>query len=326
MYKHNFVIFGSSWDLYKFSFSDVYEMENVQYIPLPFSGIKKYIYALYKRLMRLFPSSSVLAIIWLKFFSIKDFAEQKPLCFVYLWGILTDNYTSQTINYLKQKYPGSKHVLFNTDLIATRNSTYTGFNAKRDYDLVLSFDPGDCEKYGLIYHPLVFSHYKSNNCPLKYDVFFLGQAKNRLKEIYDAYDLLIKNNLKVKFLLKGVEDKDKRIGEGLDYFTQNISYSENLRYIEESKCVLEIMQKNGVGFTQRGCEVVGLNKKLITNNPYIKNAPFYNPKYISTFDSVENIDLDFLKRLGSDEEVEYGEVYREKMSPKELLEFVEEML
>ena len=41
MFKHNFVIFGSSWDLYKFAFSEVCEMENVQYIPLPFSGIKK---------------------------------------------------------------------------------------------------------------------------------------------------------------------------------------------------------------------------------------------------------------------------------------------
>lgn len=326
MSKYNFVIFGSSWDLYKFSFSDVYEMDNVQYIPLPFSGIKKYIYALYKRLMRLFPSSSVLAKIWLCFFSIKDFAEQKPVCFIYLWGVLTDNYTSQTIKYLKQKFPESKHVLFNTDLIETRRSTYTGFDAKRDYDLVLSFDPGDCEKYGLEYHPLVFSHYKSNNCPLKYDVFFLGQAKNRLKEIFNAYDLLVRNGLKVKFLLKGVDDKDKRNCEGLNYFVKNISYSENLKYIEESKCVLEIMQKGGTGFTQRGCEVVGLNKKLITNNPYIKNAPFYNENYISTFDSVENIDVNFLKQLGNDEVVEYGEESRKKMSPKELLEFVEEML
>lgn len=326
MYKHNFVIFGSSWDLYKFSFSDVYEMENVQYIPLPFSGIKKYIYALYKRLMRLFPTSSVLAIIWLKFFSNKNFAEQKPICFIYLWGVLTDNYTSQTIRYLKKKYPNCKHVLFNTDLIATRNSKYTGYDAKRDYDLVLSFDPGDCTKYGLIYHPLVFSHYNSNNYPLKYDVFFLGQAKNRLKEIYDLYDLLTNCNLKVKFLLKGVEDKDKRIGDGLEYFTKNISYSDNLKYIEESKCVLEIMQKGGTGYTQRGCEVVGLNKKLLTNNPYIKNAPFYNEKYISTFDAVDNIDVNFLKRLVGDEVVEYGKEYRKKMSPKELLEFVEEML
>ena len=79
-------------------------------------------------------------------------------------------------------------------------------------------------------------------------------------------------------------------------------------------------------YTQRCCEIVGLNKKLITNNPYIKNAPFYNEMYISTFDSIENIDVDFLNRLGSDEVVEYGEVYRKMMSPKELLVFVEEKL
>ena len=323
MYKHNFIIFGLNWDLYKFAFSDVNNMENVQFIPFPFTGKRRRIFSLYNQIRHLFPTFSTLTKMWIKFFPIKKFSEQKPICFIYMWGVLTDNFTPKTIKYLKKKYPGSIHVLFNTDLIETRHSTYTGYDAKRDYDLVLSFDPGDCKKYGLLYHPLVFSHYKSNNCTLKYDVFFLGQAKNRLKEIYDAYDLLTKNNLKVKFLLKGVEDQDKRICEGLDYFTDLISYSENLKYIEESKCLLEIMQKGGTGYTQRGCEIVGLNKKLLTNNPHIKDAPFYNEKYISVFDSVENIDLNFIKEIGNDEIVDYGEQYREAMSPKELLTFIE---
>lgn len=70
-------------------------------------------------------------------------------------------------------------------------------------------------------------------------------------------------------------------------------------------------------------EAVALNKKLLTNNPQLKNAPFYNENYISIFDSANNIDSIFLKQLGEQDIVEYGEEYRENMSPKELLKFIE---
>jgi len=316
------VIFGSNWDLYKFSYSDVYEMENVRYIQFP-SGIIGKGYAVYNKIDRKV-SLPFHNLFYNSFFK-NDFKDNKPIIFIHFGGWINNNRQSQMINYYRHKFVGSKHILFLQDLVKTDKWSFPIEDAKRDYDFVMSFDPGDCKKYGLIYHPLVFSNYKLNNYPLKYDVYFLGQAKNRLKEIYDAYDLLVQHNLKVKFLLKGVEDKDKRICDGLDYFTQNISYLGNLKYIEESKCILEIMQKGGTGYTQRGCEIVGLNKKLITNNTYIKNAPFYNKKYISTFDSIEKIDVDFLKRLTSTEVVEYGVEFRTKMSPKELLMFIENM-
>ena len=325
MNKYNFVIFGSSWDLYKFSFSDVYDMQNVQYIPLPYSGIRKYVLAIFKRLRQYFPKVSIWTKIWINLFPIKKFFESKPLCFVYLWGYLIDINTTQLIDCLKKKYKDSKHILFNTDLYATRKSAYTAANAKQDFDLVLSFDPGDCEKYKFFYHPLVFSKYKSNNLSIKYDVVFIGQGKNRLKEIYSAYDILITNGLKVKFILIKIAEKDRRKEDSFEY-VDTIPYLDNLKYIEQSKCVLEIMQKGGTGYTQRGCEVVGLNKKLLTNNCYIKNAPFYNEKYISVFDAIENIDLLFIDNLKRDEKVEYGDEQRENMSPKELLRFVEKKL
>lgn len=34
------------------------------------------------------------------------------------------------------------------------------------------------------------------------------------------------------------------------------------------------MQQNGTGYTQRMCEAVALDKKIITNNSKINEAPF----------------------------------------------------
>ena len=39
MDKYNYVILGSDWDLYKFSYSDLYQFNNVQYIPGPYPPI-----------------------------------------------------------------------------------------------------------------------------------------------------------------------------------------------------------------------------------------------------------------------------------------------
>ena len=320
MYKHNFVIFGSKWDLYKFAFSDIYGMDNVKYFAL--SGLKHNLFAFIKRLQQHYPTSSILSRIWIKLFPKIDFTTSKPIIFIYMWGVLTNNATSKAIEYLRKKYKNSKHILFNTDLIATRNSTYTAQDAKRDYDLVLSFDPGDCIKYDFVYHPLVFSKYKLHNLPIEYDIVFIGQGKNRLQEIFASYDFFVSKGLNVKYVLIHIPKDQRRFVAGIEY-VDSIPYLKNLQYVEQSKCILEIMQKSGMGYTQRGCEIVGLNKKLITNNSFIANAPFYNAKYISVFTSVNNIDLDFIEHLKNNEIVEYGDEQRDRMSPKELLSFVE---
>lgn len=39
MDKYNYVILGSDWDLYKFSYSDLYQFNNVQYIPGPYPDL-----------------------------------------------------------------------------------------------------------------------------------------------------------------------------------------------------------------------------------------------------------------------------------------------
>ena len=142
--------------------------------------------------------------------------------------------------------------------------------------------------------------------------------------IFKIYTILKDNNLKPNLLLAGVDIQDQKYKDEITYLNKSIPYEENLQYIFHTHCILEVMQKNGIGFTQRACEAVCLGKKLLTNNPHIKNEPFFNLEYISTFTSPNDIDSDFLKKIKDPIDINYH--YKEKMSPIELLNFIENYL
>ena len=232
------------------------------------------------------------------------------------------------LDYLRNKYKGCKIVWFLQDLIATRRmhdgSSLFMDDLKNKLDMIFSFDQKDCKKYGLIYHHLVFSSYENevDERPDS-DVYFLGKAKNRHKDIIKVYEILKGRGLKCDFHIAGVPIEEQAYRDEIDY-EPHISYKENLQRILHTKCLLELMQKGGVGFTQRGCEAVCLNKKLLTNNPEIKNAPFYNSEYISCFSDVKDIDINFIEEIRKDMVVDYN--YKYNFSPIKLLEFIDEKL
>lgn len=306
-------------------------MDNVLYIPGmlgQFSSIKKILF-------RLHFSSKINRYIKLPFknrwsgsFFHNNFKDDKPICF-FFFSVLVCYEDIHLVEYLRKKYPNCKCVWFLQDLFdlqrtATDRKPFNVEEKKKLFDLIVSFDHKDCEKYGFIYHPLVFSSYKGviEDMP-ETDIYFLGQAKNRLSQILSVYEKLREVNLKCDFYITGVEEKDQAYSNEIVY-NQRLNYSQNLQHVLHTKCLLEVMQKNGYGYTQRVVETLGLNKKLLTNNPSIKSAPFYDPKYISTFNSSDDINLDFLERIKDKEIFDYH--YKEKISPKSFLEFIEQHL
>ena len=50
-----------------------------------------------------------------------------------------------------------------------------------------------------------------------------------------------------------------------------------LQFIQESRCILEIVKNGQVGFTMRTMEALFFERKLITNNLEILEADFYVP-------------------------------------------------
>lgn len=226
------------------------------------------------------------------------------------------------IKKIRKKYPNCKIVLMLTDLVnksilnraCKENELITFFSL---YDYIVSFDYADCKKYGFLYNPLVYSAPKKlGYIKEDIDVYFCGRAKDRLDLIVNTYYFLKHNNVNCLFFLMDVPI-DKRIQEsGIVYLDDFMAYKDNLEYVKRSKCLLEIMQSEGTGYTLRTCEAVAYDKKIISNNLNLKNAEFYNDTMISFFDKAENIDLSFI----NDEKTEYND--RFYFSPNKLIELV----
>lgn len=327
--QYNYVIFGADWDLYRFSYSDLFNKGYVKY----FDSIES-IFGIFSPLYKLHFSEKTnryfripLKNVWNRLYFRSKFQNQeKPICFIFMgyWPRIVEQ--TDLIKYLKKQYKHSKFVLFSQDLVQTKQTIYTHEPLQqrhfRYYDMVLSFDHGDCEKYGFIYHPLVFSRYESTIKEPKNDIYFLGQAKNRLNDIIEAFEHLKTLGLSLDFNLIGVDESRQVYTDEIHYIS-GMSYLENLKHVENSKCLLEIVQGGAIGFTQRGCEAVCLNKQLLTNNSSIIQEAFYKQEYITIFNDIKEVGNDFIEKIRNNE-VNYS--FSDKMSPIELLEFVDQRI
>lgn len=322
-----YLILGNDWDLYLFSWSDVYEMKNVTYVPgryPKFCSFKGLLYRLHFNKYLSLPWKDL----WSRLYIPSNIKPEDSLCVIVLdcW-ICPDGI--RVIEYIQRTYKRAKFVLKLQDLVRFRltnmNYTESDFDKLRSrFDLILSFDPGDCEKYGLDYYPLCFSGYTDEMQNMENaDVYFLGKAKDRFAEIVNVYNFLKSKGLKCNFNIIGVRKEDQVEIEGVNYL-ESMSYKQNLQCILHSNCILELMQGGGRGYTQRVLEAICLKRKLLTNNPIIKDALFYNPRLICAFSSLQDIDLNFLENIKQNGAVEYKDA--PDFSPRRFIAFIEQKL
>ena len=187
-------------------------------------------------------------------------------------------------------------------------------------DIVISFDPGDASKYGLLNHVIPYSDQEFKKNEEVYDVTFVGAAKDRLNELLAIHKHLISKGIKSHFHIINAPIEDQESIEGVVY-TGFISYIDNLEILSQSRCIIEIVQKEGTGNTIRVGEAIIMGKKILTNNPHIVTNGIYEESNMSVFSSCEDIDIDFIK--------EKGEIFYSKKSlmyPKNLLFFIEKNL
>lgn len=329
--KYNYVVFGTDSDLARFTFSDLVDKDGVYLAPTIEENL-----GIFYPIYRFHLSDKVNSVVKLPFKSIwnpcyfkNPFKDDKPICFVFLRYLTFVNKTINLTDYFRKNYPGSKCVLYIRDLFERQinkyyNTPFDIHDIRKQYDLAISFDEGDCQKYNLAYFPLVMSSFRETVRQMPdSDVFFVGWAKNRLHEIISAYEVLRSHSLRLDFNLAGVEEEQKVYKDEINYITF-MDYGENLQHVAHTKCLLEIMQKGQTSFTQRGAEAVCLGKKLLTNNPIIEKEPFYNPKYISRFENPLDMDEAFISKIPEKIDVNYH--YKENFSPLALLATIDEKL
>lgn len=331
--KYNYVVFGSSIEYSRIVYADLEKCNNVVKYVTEKSLLKRK-----QLLFKIHFSRKINKIIrlplkkiWLKTFDVYSPSDEKPICFFFMAYWNNIEYQLPFIEFLKNKYPNSRTVLFLQDIFKLYEMPYTSnpFDAeelKSRYDMVMTYDKGDADRYGLFYHPTPFSYYDVGNVSdvPESDVFFIGKAKDRLPMIYETFDKLTSLGLNCLFVLHGVKKRDKIDKKGIVYINKLLPYKECLQYVSRTKCILEIMQGGAKGSTLRVWEAMVYNKHLLTNDTSLVNSRFYRKEGMMIYNSVNDLDESIKLRIMSSDILNYN--CREELSPIKLLEFVDKKL
>lgn len=139
--------------------------------------------------------------------------------------------------------------------------------------------------------------------------------------LLDIFKRLTSFGLICKYYLTGVP-KDQQVAlPGIEYSDRFMTYREMVYHTINANYVLEINQAGADGYTSRFLEAVMYNKKLITNNAFIRQSEFYDPSKILIIEKAEDIQKSFFE---SGPSVDYK--YDGEFSPLRMVERVEEEL
>ena len=164
---------------------------------------------------------------------------------------------------------------------------------------IASFDFSDCINYGFTYleyayYSLIPMRYKETT---NYDLYYAG----RLKEKDTRTDIIkhianrVNGRIKFKVILTGIKKKKIEV-ENANIYKSNLPYEKILENVMDSNCILELLQPGQSNQTVRYFEAVCYGKKLLTNNPNLDKLPFYNSQYMRKINTVEEIDLDWVRK------------------------------
>ena len=146
-------------------------------------------------------------------------------------------------------------------------SNYEGF----DCDFY-TFDPDDAKKFGMKFKHFYYggTDVCLDGIKIINDVFFVGADKERLSYLKRLQIQFKRLGISYKMIITGTPHKfyskdDKKL------LSPPISYDEVIQSVAESRAVLDITKDGQSGITLRPMEAMMLDKKLVTNNPNVKN-------------------------------------------------------
>lgn len=323
-YRYNYIIIGGE-GYYQVAFADLFKLPNVCFFSSVYDGLTN---PFHKAIVKINYSEKVNQIIINPFGRIADrlickanFSTPKDLCIIF-FGRNYQYFNSSYKQYLKEQYGNVKYVIYFQDLICTHPNIDIE-KVKKEFDIVLSYDYGESQRYGIDYYPTPFSFVPIPDNPSVQDsdVYFCGYAKTRYKQIFEVYEKCVDAGLKCDFNLFGLSKEERLYQDAINYI-EPLSYMQNLQHVQKSKGVLEIMQINAVGYTPRVWECITFDKRLLTNNPLLENSRFYN---FSNMLRVENVTGNQIKSF-VDTPATYTIQEKMSLSPLCLLKYIENHL
>lgn len=198
------------------------------------------------------------------------------------------------VDKIKKNNPNARLILF----ILNKVTSIESYNYMFDMGWeIWSFDENDSKTLGLKYNAQFYPSIKleKNIKPLN-DLFFIGYDKGRLNNLVKINDVAHDKNLTSKIIVRKwskfspILFINKKLENGIVLTYKEVSYKRILKYITQSKCIIELVMNGQVGFTMRVMESLFFERKLITNNSAVKNQEFYNKNNIFILDEDMNLD------------------------------------
>lgn len=210
-------------------------------------------------------------------------------------------YSKEYVEYIRTVVPNAYLVLYQMDPTDKFYTTLYKKNVFDVFDLVYNINKEDADRYQQEYWPLVCSMDNKfrQGKEISYDIYFCGFGTDRSALMSKMYLMADPKAVRTKFIAYYFRPLNY---EGVEDICDQMSYQQNLKYISESNCLLEIMHEGYDNQTLRYGEAVMYNKKLLSNNEKIVTYPFYNEKYMKVFKRIEDIDWEWVKRR---EDVQY---------------------
>ncbi len=229
--------------------------------------------------------------------SINNLKKNHDIVFV----IKGENLTEQHLSQLKRDNPNARFILYlwdNLTKIKNRDILLKHFNK------ILSFDRQDCLSHPEFeFRPLFYLKKNEPQTTYYYYISFIGEDRPGRYEFLKNLSASFYHDKNIYIRLKASVFRtviDRITGHKI-CFNSKLPYSEFCRITNESKTVLDIVEKNQSGLTMRTIEALALGKHLYTTNNEIREAPYISPKSYTILDT-KNPKIEFDGQGGQSED------------------------
>lgn len=194
--------------------------------------------------------------------------------------ILFDNGANPYVIALLRKNNPKARLIFwnwNSGLDAERHKLLQQFGYE-----IWSFDKKDCRLLGFRYNIQFFTERIADaSKSARHDFVFVGRDKQRFALLSQLDKILEKASL--TRYIRVITVSPKNCLKSSLYSMKNISYRKILAEEMNCRCIIDIVKEGQEGLTLRVLEALFLNKKLLTNNPKVKELDFYDSNNILSF-------------------------------------------
>lgn len=206
---------------------------------------------------------------------------------------------------MRGAFPGAKFTMYFWDSFG--NMPADSREKAALFDRVFTFDPKDAAATpGLTYRPLFFldSYARAKSVAEDVDVLFIGTAHSDrysvLKRIENALPPNIRFQKRLYFPAEWLYSISclrhwDLVADRKCVIFKPMSKAEIRALVERSRVIVDIERAVQSGYTIRTLEMLAAGKKLITTNPEVARADFYDPQNVLVVDrKLPQVPLAFL--------------------------------